>query len=280
MLKKCKSVADLKTLAEAAQKDGSVYDQGDISISKGQTVSAFENWAYDASRKEGDLGVVYAKEYGYFCVGYLGKVKLDEGEVSELANAAMNTEIENEMKANKNNFHTDQKYGPAKAAPTAVPVTEAPDAGNGNTTTPSALPTDDGTTVDNGLSKVLIIVFCVIGGIAIVAVIGILVSNYMNTKKAEESSKKNSKKSAPSKKTSKSKRVIEDEDDEDEDEDEDEEDEENGEEEEDEEEDPDMIADPYSGLDEEEEEEEPEEEKKPAKKPVKNSGNNKKNGKE
>ena len=279
MLKKCKSVADLKTLAEAAQKDGSVYDQGDISISKGQTVSAFENWAYDASRKEGDLGVVYAKEYGYFCVGYLGKVKLDEGEVSELANAAMNTEIENEMKANKKNFHTDQKYGPAKAAPTAVPVTEAPDAGNGNTTTPSALPTDDGTTVDNGLSKVLIIVFCVIGGIAIVAVIGILVSNYMNTKKAEESSKKTSKKSAPSKKTSKSKRVIEDEDDEDEDEDEEEEDEEDDEEEEDEEEedekDPDMIADPYSGLDEEEEEEEPEEEKKPAK----NSGNNKKNNK-
>lgn len=268
LIKKCKSINDLKTLAEAGKKDGSVYDEGEISISKGQTVSTFEAWAYDASRKEGDLGVIYAKEYGYFCVGYVGKVKLDDGELAELANAAMNTEIENEMKANKKNFHTDQKFGPAKAAPTAVPVTEAPEAtGNGNETAPSALPTDNGTAVDNGMSKILIIVFCVIGGIAIVAVIGILVANYMNAKKAEESSQKASKKPSSSKKAapkkaSKSKVEEEDEDEEDEDDEDEDEDED--------EEDPDMIEDPYSGIDEEEEEEEPEEVKKPAK----NSGNN------
>ena len=270
LIKKCKTVDDLKKYAEEGQKNGTVNDQGDMSISKGQTVAAFENWAYDASRKEGDLGVVYAQEYGYFCVGYLGKVKIDDTEIAELANSAMNTEIENEMKANKKNFHTDQKYGPAKAAPTAVPVTETPESNTGNETAPSTLPTDNGTTVDNGLSKVLIIVFCVIGGIAIVAVIGILVMNYTNTRKAEEPAKKRSNKSSSPKKASK--RVIDDEDDEDE------EDEEDDEEEDDEEEDPDMIEDPYSGIDEEEEtEEEPEEEKKPAK----NSGNgkNKKNGK-
>ena len=56
LIKKCKSIDDLKTLAEAGKKDGSVYDEGEISISKGQTVSTFEAWAYDASRKEGDLG--------------------------------------------------------------------------------------------------------------------------------------------------------------------------------------------------------------------------------
>jgi len=280
LIKKCKSIDDLKKYAEAGKSDGSVYDEGEISISKGQTVSTFEAWAYDASRKEGDLGVIYAKEYGYFCVGYVGKVKLDDGELAELANSAMNTEIENEMKANKKNFHTDQKYGPAKAAPTAVPVTEAPDAGNGNTTTPSALPTDNGTTVDNGLSKVLIIVFCVIGGIAIVAVIGILVANYMNAKKDEESSQKASKKPSSSKKAapkkaSKSKVEEEDEDEEDEDDEEDDEEEDEDEDEED----PDMIEDPYSGIDEEEEEEEPEEVKKPAKNSGNNGKKNKNNGK-
>ena len=279
LIKKCKSIDDLKKYAEAGKSDGSVYDEGEISISKGQTVSTFEAWAYDASRKEGDLGVIYAKEYGYFCVGYVGKVKLDDGELAELANSAMNTEIENEMKANKKNFHTDQKYGPAKAAPTAVPVTEAPEAtGNGNETAPSALPTDNGTAVDNGMSKILIIVFCVIGGIAIVAVIGILVANYMNAKKDEESSQKASKKPSSSKKAapkkaSKSKDEEEDEDDED-DEDDDEE-----EEDDDEEEDPDMIEDPYSGIDEEEEEEEPEEVKKPAKNSGNNGKKNKNNGK-
>lgn len=277
LIKKCKSINDLKTLAEAGKKDGSVYDEGEISISKGQTVSTFEAWAYDASRKEGDLGVIYAKEYGYFCVGYVGKVKLDDGELAELANAAMNTEIENEMKANKKNFHTDQKFGPAKAAPTAVPVTEAPEAtGNGNETAPSALPTDNGTAVDNGMSKILIIVFCVIGGIAIVAVIGILVANYMNAKTAEESSQKASKKPSSSKKAAPKKapkpKVEEEDEDEEEDDDEEEEDDED-------EEDPDMIEDPYSGIDEEEEEEEPEEVKKPAKNSGNNGKKNKNNGK-
>ena len=269
LIKKCKSIDDLKTLAEAGKKDGSIYDQGDLAISKGQTVSTFEAWAYDASRKEGDLGVIYAKEYGYFCVGYLGKVKLDDGELAELANTALNTEIEKEMKENKKNFHTDQKFGPAKAAPTAVPVTEAPEAtGSGNQTVPSALPTDNGTTVDNGLSKVLIIVFCVIAGIAIIVVIGILVANYVSANKAEGSSKKTSKKPASSKKSFKS--VIDEEDDDDEEDDEDGYDE-------DDEEDPDLVYD-YSGADEYEEEEGPEEEKKPAKV----SGidkKNKKNGK-
>ena len=281
LIKKCKSIDDLKKYAEAGKSDGSVYDEGEISISKGQTVSTFEAWAYDASRKEGDLGVIYAKEYGYFCVGYVGKVKLDDGELAELANAAMNTEIENEMKANKKNFHTDQKYGPAKAAPTAVPVTEAPEAtGNGNETAPSALPTDTGTAVDNGMSQILIIVFCVIGGIAIVAVIGILVANYMNAKKNEESSQKASKKPSSSKKAapkkaSKSKVEEEDEDEEDEDDEEDDEEEEDDEDEED----PDMIEDPYSGIDEEEAEEEPEEVKKPAKNSGNNGKKNKNNGK-
>ena len=281
LIKKCKSIDDLKKYAEAGKSDGSVYDEGEISISKGQTVSTFEAWAYDASRKEGDLGVIYAKEYGYFCVGYVGKVKLDDGELAELANSAMNTEIENEMKANKKNFHTDQKYGPAKAAPTAVPVTEAPEAtGNGNETAPSALPTDNGTAVDNGMSKILIIVFCVIGGIAIVAVIGILVANYMNAKKDEESSQKASKKPSSSKKAapkkaSKSKVEEEDEDEEDEDDEEDDEEEDEDEDEED----PDMIEDPYSGIDEEEEEEEPEEVKKPAKNSGNNGKKNKNNGK-
>ena len=245
MVKQAKNLDELKKLAEDAQKNGAVYDQGTLSVPKGKTVSAFESWAYDAARKEGDIGVIYSEEYGYFVVGYVGKVKLDEGEQSELANDALTTEIENEMKANKKNFHTDQKYGAAKAAPTAVPVTEAPDqTGTGNETNASALPTDNGTSVDNGMSKVLIIIFCVIGGVAIIAVIVILV---MNTSYKDED---------------------EDEDDE-EDEDEYEDDEEEAEEE------PEEQEDPYSGIDEDESEEEPEEEKKPAK----NEGNKKKNKK-
>lgn len=263
MLKKCKSIDDLKKYAAEEQKAGKVYDQSTLSVPKGRMVSAFESWAWDASRKVGELGVIYSEEYGYFCVGYVGKVKLEKDEQAELANDALTKEIEAEMKANKKNFHTDMKYGAAKAAPTAVPVTEAPEQtgngnGTGNETVPSGLPTDNGTPADNGMSKVLIIVFCVIGGVAIIAVIVILVMNYKGSNMTDDEMR-TSKKSSSAKKTS---RKIED-DDEDEDE-----------EEEEEETEPEEAEDPYSGIDGDDPDEEPEEEK-----PAKDKGNNKKNKK-
>ena len=253
MLKKCKNVEDLKTQAEAGKTAGTVYDEGTLSVPKGKMVSAFEEWAYGASRKEGELGIIYSKEYGYFVVGYMGKVKLDEEEQESLANDAMNAEIENEMKANKHNFHTDQKYGAAKPAPTAAPepTSEPGASGQSGETLPSALPTDNGeTTADNGMSNVLIIVFVAIGGVAIIAVIIILITNSKGSD-SDSSSKK-----ASSKKVSK-KTVEED------DEDEDEEDIEESEEDEEEEEEPEEQEDIYSGISEDEEEAE---EEKPSKK--------------
>lgn len=257
LLKKCKTIEDLKTNAEAGKKDGTIYDEGTLSVPKGKLVSSFEEWAYDASRKEGEMGIIYVDDYGYFVVGYLGKVKLDDDEKQSLASDAMNTEIENEMKANKHNFHTDQKFGPAKAAPTAAPTptTDPGETSQNGETAPTGLPTESGAEpADNGMSNVLIIVFVVIGGIAIIAVVIILV---MNSKNAEEdgSSKKSSSKKA-SKKAS-----------EEDDEEEDEEDEESEEEyDEDEEEEPETQADPYSGISEDEEDEEEAEEEKPRKK--------------
>ncbi len=243
MLKSCKNAEDLKTKAEAAKKAGTVYDEGTLAVPKGKMVSAFEDWAYDASRKEGEMGIIYSQEYGYFCVAYMGKVKLAEEDQQSLASDALNTEIENEMKANKHNFHTDQKFGPAKAAPTAAPQETETQAPSGETV-PTALPTESGATpADNGMSNVLIIVFVAIGGVAILAVIIILIMNNSSSSK-ESSSKKSSKKAAE-----------EDEEDED-----DEEEEEYGEYEEEE---PEEQEDPYSGVSDEDEEEE---EEKPAKK--------------
>ncbi len=256
LLAKCKNLDDLKKLAEAGQKDGSIYDQGDISVRKGEVVSSFETWAFEASRKAGDIGVIYSQEYGYFVVGYVGKVKLEQDEVADVASEALNAEIEKEMKENKHNFHTNQKFSPAKPAPTAVP--EEPGEGDpmNSETLPSAIATDDGsTTPDNGMSKILIIVFVAIGGVAIIAVIAILVMNYKNSgKDDEESEEKSSKK--------KSKRVIKEEDDEDEDE---------YDEDEDEDEEPVEQEDPYSGIsgDESEEEKSSDDEDKKNKKKTK-----------
>ena len=252
MLKKCKNVEDLKTQAEAGKTAGTVYDQGTLTVPKGKMVSAFEDWAYGASRKEGELGIIYSQDYGYFVVGYMGKAKLDEEDQESIANDAMNAEIEKEMQENKHNFHTEQKYGAAKAAPTAVPEpTSAVEPSNqGGETAPTALPTESGVTpADNGMSNVLIIVFVAIGGVAIVAVIIILIMNSKGSDKDESSSKS---KTSSSKKSSK-KVVVEDDEDEDEDD----------EEYEEEEEEPEEQEDLYSGISEDEEEAE---EEKPSKK--------------
>lgn len=270
MLAKCKTAADLPKLAEEAQKAGTVYDQSTISVRKGETVSTFEEWAYKAERKEGDVGVIFAEEYGYFCVGYLGKVKLAQEELQDVANEALNKEIEAEMKENKHGFKTDKAFPTAKPAPTAVPQETGE---NGNTpgieTAPSALPTDNGDTATaNGMSKVLIVIFLVIGGIAIIAVIVILVMNYMDSDKKDDSKKSSSKKSSASKKSTK-KPVVEEDDEEDEDEDY-EEDEEDEEYEDDEEE----GEDPYSGISEDEESEEEQSEEESEEKPADKKGGN------
>lgn len=249
LLKKCKNVEDLKTQAEAGQQSGAVYDQGTLSVPKGKMVSAFEDWAYGAARKEGEMGIIYSEEYGYFVVGYMGKVKLEDEEKESLANDALTSEIENEMKSGKHNFHTEQKFAPAKAAPTVAPAQTEPSS-PAMETVPSGIPTESGVTpADNGMSNVLIIVFVVIGGIAIVAVVFILISNNSKSGEDTESSRKSSKKS--------SKKMIEEDEDEEEDDEEDEEYDEEGEEEE-----PEEQEDLYSGIS---EDDEPEEEK-PSKK--------------
>lgn len=265
MLKKCKNLDDLKKYAEAGQQDGSVYDQGTLPVRKGEMVSTFEEWAYGAGRKEGEMGIIYAKEYGYFCVGYVGKVKLEDEEISEIASEALNAEIEKEMKENKHGFKTDQKYSAAKPAPTAPAETSADGTEAGTETAPTALPTDNGTNPENGMSNVLIIVFVAIGGVAILAVIIILVMNYTRSGKEDDDAKKPSSAKKDTKKPASkkpSRPVIEDE-------------EEDEEEEDDDDELPEEQEDPYSGLSGDEEPEE-----KTSGDGVKDkSKNNKKNGK-
>ncbi len=73
MKNECKTIDDLTGLAAAAQTQGIVLDQGDILVPKGQTVPKFEEWAYGEGRTEGELDVIYAPEYGYFVVGYIGQ---------------------------------------------------------------------------------------------------------------------------------------------------------------------------------------------------------------
>ena len=155
----------LKTLADQSYSDGTCYQSSDIAVSRGQTVSVFEEWTFDPVRKEGDIEVIYAPEFGYFVVGYLGQTEQDQETLDSQIVAQLSQEISASIDNGEYEFGTDQPYE------AAVPVS-----GEG---TPSDETSPDGsqTAPEEGRSSVatvLIIIFAVIGGVAVVAIIIIL----------------------------------------------------------------------------------------------------------
>lgn len=175
MLKQCKSIDDLKTIGGKAKQDGICKDAGTVPVQKGKMVPAFEAWAWDTARKEGEMAVIFADEYGYFCVGYNGKVEIDAAEKQDMANKALSDDIEKEMTSGKYGF----KY--------------------------------DGTVAVNNTNTVVVVFIC-IGIAAIIAVVAIFVYNnvkssrpVIKTGKSSASSKKGSSKSGSGKKSSGSK---------------------------------------------------------------------------
>ena len=200
----CSTIDDLTGLAQNAQQAGTVYDQGDILVPRGRMVPKFEEWAYEEGRTVGELDIIYAPEYGYFVVGYLGTQEQDKADLDQIALQKLGQSLLDEINAGTHNLHSTE-------------------------VTVSSMTTTD----------VLIVVFFTLAGVAIVAVIVILVANAMKKNKdtgskGKSSSKTSSKpsnsknKAADKPKASKKRIEEEDEDDDeeyDEDEDEDEDDE-------------------------------------------------------
>lgn len=192
----CKSIDDLTGLAENALANGTVMDQGDIAVPKGQMVKKFEEWAYGKDRKEGELDVIYAPEYGYFVVGYLGLKEQDASALNNIALQALSDGLLEEIKAKKHDFHTDDAFAAAPVAPTLTPAPEATSSPaqnfDPNATQPSG---QDGTSQGSmTTTDVLVVVFFTLAGVAILAVIVILINYAMKNNKNASNSKPVSKK--------------------------------------------------------------------------------------
>ena len=200
----CSSIDDLTGLAQSAQEMGTVYDQGDIAVPKGQMVPKFEEWAYEEGRTIGELDVIYAPEYGYFVVGYLGLQPQSQDVLDQYALQMLSKELLDEVDAGTHNFHTDDVFLPAPAGPTATPAPDYAIPSEGVVFNPdSTVATEPAGNMNSTATKtdVLIIVFFTLAGVAIAAVIIILIVSAM----------KNSKNSpAPSAKPSKPKKTNDD----------------------------------------------------------------------
>ena len=194
----CKSIDDLTGLAETALANGTVMDQGDIAVPKGQMVAKFEEWAYGKDRKEGELDVIYAPEYGYFVVGYLGQQEQNASALNQIALKKLSDGLLEEIKSKKHDFHTDDKFAAAPVAPTATPAPDATETPAQNFD-PNATQPSGTETVNQGpmtTTDVLVVVFFTLAGVAILAVIVILINYAIKNNKSASSGKPASRKYA------------------------------------------------------------------------------------
>jgi len=183
------SLDKLKTEAENSYSQGVCKETNDIVVKKGQTVSAFENWAYDASRKEGDIDVIYAPEFGYFVVGYVGIAELQDADLESDLIAMLSEEINAEIASGKYQFGTDMPYEPAKPiSPTPTPEGYVEPTTPGITTTPDITAAPDGGVITpapeggdsgNAVRSTAAIIAMSVGGVALIAAIIIITATVL-----------------------------------------------------------------------------------------------------
>lgn len=186
----CGSISDLTGLAETAYKNGKVLDYGDILVTKGQLDKNFEDWAYDENRTDGELDIIYSPDFGYFVIGYIRTEKQISGLLTDIAMKDLTNIALEEANSGVHDFHTDDEYLPAPAAPTATPVPdiELTDDGTEETvlnteateaSVPVAQPQQNGSTKT---ADVLVVVFFTLAGVAIAAIIAVLIYSAVNNR--------------------------------------------------------------------------------------------------
>lgn len=186
----CGSISDLTGLAETAYKNGEVLDYGDILVTKGQLDKNFEDWAYDENRTDGELDIIYSPDFGYFVIGYIRTEKQISGLLTDIAMKDLTNIALEESNSGVHDFHTDDEYLPAPAAPTATPVPEIELTDDGTEETvmnteateasaPVAQPQQNGSTKT---ADVLVVVFFTLAGVAIAAIIAVLIYSAVNNR--------------------------------------------------------------------------------------------------
>lgn len=151
-----------KTLAEQSYQDGYCRETNEFGVIRGTVEQGFENWSYDPGRKVGDIDVIYAKEFGYFVVGYLGITDADQEALEDMMVGKLSDEITEAISSGKYSFGTEQEYLPAPTVPADA------------TAVPTPAPGGSGEGEKSSVATVLIIIFAIIGGVAVIAIIVIL----------------------------------------------------------------------------------------------------------
>ncbi|MCR4688964.1 MAG: hypothetical protein K5745_05350 [Saccharofermentans sp.] len=191
LLASCTDIADLQTKANELYNAGTVYEANDILVPKGKMVPSFEEWAYGEGRTEGEMAVIKSDEYGYFVVGYLGLEEQSAEELEPIALEALSSGISEEIESGAYEFYTNDTYVPASAvggddspAATLPSVTDPQATAASGETQPAA------NGVTNG-ANTIVIVLATLGGVAIVALVGVLIYSFVKANKSAKKEPKN-----------------------------------------------------------------------------------------
>lgn len=149
-------------------EDGAYQYSREFAVSRGACVQAYEDWAYGEDRAEGDIEVIYAPEYGYFVVGYLGTTEVDDTLKDQIAVDGMSEYILGLIDDGVYSFYTEEEYIPAVPVETTLPsATES--TGVGVTAETAGNPASS--------KDIIMTVLAAVGGIAIVAAIIAVIKN-------------------------------------------------------------------------------------------------------
>lgn len=172
-----------------AYTNGELGDYGEIPVpDDGSIDAAFTAWAWDESRQEGDVDVVYSENFGYFVMGYVGTTEVDQSKKDQIAVQRLSEIVSEAIDNNEYSFYTETEFLPAPTvAPALDPAVEeqireqtlGSDATAEQTTTVGSL------TGNKGID-VLLISLSVIGAVAVLGLASLGVMHLSNKKKQDD----------------------------------------------------------------------------------------------
>lgn len=174
------AAGDLDTFtvqAALAYTNGETADYGEIAVpNDGSLDAVFTEWAWDESRQEGDIDVIYSSSFGYFVLAYIGTTEVDQSKKDQIAVQRMSEIITDAINNNEYDFYVEEPYAPA---PTVAPAD--PTLNTEESSIPAASGESSGESTVGNLTgskglDILLISLAVVGGVAVVglAFIGIM----------------------------------------------------------------------------------------------------------
>lgn len=159
ILTRSTDLGQLEVQGALAYTNGDALESSVLGVERGQCVPAFEEWAYE-EHEVGDIDLIYAPEYGYFVVGYVGETEISEASKENICVKALGDMVTEKIEAGEYSFYSNDPITPAQ------PVIVETDPVTGMIITPTVAPQGISGASTPVRVGVIALVIALVGGIA------------------------------------------------------------------------------------------------------------------